>query len=138
MIYLKSRSPTSGYVKKNTFVVGGYGENDIGPFTLEGTVTLIAPDKMQEKDGLKNFKKLKVAKVELRKRYMGKVLEEMVEEKEAAEEEPGEMESESDFDLGEIQDPDFVRALEMARMSRLEAKQSVQKKAAAPVVEVAK
>ena len=82
-IFKKSRSATSGYVKKNTFEVGGYGENDLGPFTLEGLITLIAPDKIQEREGLKNIKKVKVAKFELKKTYKKQVLEELVEELES-------------------------------------------------------
>jgi len=69
LIMNKSRSPTTGYVKKTTFEIGGYGENEMGPFTLEGTITLIPQDKMFEKDGLKNFKKMKVAKFEMKKKY---------------------------------------------------------------------
>jgi hypothetical protein len=67
-------------VKRNTFEVGGYGENDMGAFTVEGNITLLPPDKLREVDGLKNIKKIKVAKFELRKIYTTKVIEELIQE----------------------------------------------------------
>jgi hypothetical protein len=70
LIFSLSRSPTTGYVKKSTYCLGGYGENALGPFTLDGTMTLRGGlDKMSEKDGLKGFKKLKVADFTLKKVY---------------------------------------------------------------------
>jgi len=71
----RQRNPITGYVKKLTFSLGGYGENDMGPFTLEGSITLVSEDKVFEKDGLKNFKKMKVAKFELKKKYQKKVIQ---------------------------------------------------------------
>lgn len=41
--------------------IGGYGENEIGPFTVEGTVTLQGQDKIQERDGMQALKKVKIA-----------------------------------------------------------------------------
>ena len=62
---MKSKS-ASGYIKKNTFELCGYGENDIGPFTLRGQVTLINPDKIIEKaGGVGNFKRIKLANFKL-------------------------------------------------------------------------
>ena len=67
-----------------------------------------------------------MATVELKKKYQTKVLEELVDDKELANQEGMEVEESDDFDLEEeIQDPDFRRALELARLSRLEAKQTV-------------
>ena len=52
----------------------------MGAFTVEGNITLLPPDKLREVDGLKNIKKIKVAKFELRKIYTTKVIEELIQE----------------------------------------------------------
>jgi len=77
---MKQCRSETGHVKRNTFGLCGYGENQLGPFTLEGQLTLVAPDKMKEHDGVKNIKKVKAAKFELTKTYTGKVIEELVDE----------------------------------------------------------
>ena len=61
-------------------MLGGYGENDIGPFTLSGSMTLRSQDKLQERDGFKGFKKIKVAEFTLVKEYQREIIEELVEQ----------------------------------------------------------
>jgi hypothetical protein len=39
-------------VKRGTYLVGGYGENEIGAFTLDGSFNLLSPEKLMERDGL--------------------------------------------------------------------------------------
>jgi hypothetical protein len=78
LIFARSRSSTTGYVKKTSYFLGGYGENDIGPFTLEGTMTLRPQDKMTERDGFKGYKKLKVAEFSLTKVYQRDIIEDLV------------------------------------------------------------
>ena len=58
---------------------------------------------------------MKVAKFELRKRYKKKVIEELAEEALAAWESK---EDEEDYDMEDIQDPDFVRAMQLAKESK--------------------
>lgn len=59
----------------------GFGENvDIGAFMLEGTCQFFSMDKLKEKEGIEGFKKLKLAKISLRKAYSNKILEELIEE----------------------------------------------------------
>lgn len=117
LIMNKQRSPTTGYVKKATYSLCGYGENDMGPFTIEGQVNLVTQDKIFEKDGLKNFKKMKVGKFELTKKYQKRVIEELAEEAVASRMVPIE-EPEDDFEMDEedIQDPDFVKAMQLAKI----------------------
>lgn len=79
LILLKSKSP-SGYVKKNTFELRGYGENEIGSFTLEGQITIPSFDRIQERLGAQNIKKVKLASFYLKKTYQALILEELVEE----------------------------------------------------------
>lgn len=79
MMFARSRSATTGYIKKATYLLGGYGENDIGPFTLSGSMTLRPQDKLQERDGFKGFKKIKVAEFTLVKEYQREIIEELVE-----------------------------------------------------------
>ena len=66
--------------KHEYFDICGYGENDIGPFVMEGQMQFLGMEKIQEKEGVKNFKKIKLAKFHLKKMYKQKLLEEMVEE----------------------------------------------------------
>ena len=78
-MFARSRSPITGYIKKATYLLGGYGENDIGPFTLSGSITLRPQDKIQERDGFKGLKKIKVAEFTLVKEYQREIIEELVE-----------------------------------------------------------
>ena len=74
------RSNVTGYVKKTAYHLCGYGENDIGPFTLDGSMTLRNNDKIQEKDGVPGYKKIRVADFSLKKTYQKVIIEELVEE----------------------------------------------------------
>ena len=59
----------------------GFGDNtDTGPFLLEGSTTFFSFDKLKEKNGIQGFKKVKLAKIGVRKIYSHKILEELVEE----------------------------------------------------------
>lgn len=59
----------------------GFGNNeDIGPFLLEGSTTFFSFDKLKEKNGIQGFKKVKLAKIVIRKQYTNKILEELLEE----------------------------------------------------------
>lgn len=58
----------------------GYGENNIGPFKIEGTLSVFSNDKLKEKEGVKTFKKFKLGRFSLKKYYTNKILEEMAEE----------------------------------------------------------
>ncbi len=80
IIFGKARSETTGYIKKSSYQLYGYGENDLGPFTLEGTLNMSPLDKIQEKDGLKTFKKIKFAEFTMNKTYQRMIIEDLVEE----------------------------------------------------------
>lgn len=65
----------------NVYDMCGYGENDIGAFTMEGQMNLLPTEKLHEKDGVKGFKKIKLGKFSIKKIYhKTKVLEDLVEE----------------------------------------------------------
>lgn len=51
-----------------------YGENNMGPFIMEGHLNVAQLDKVREKDGLKGFKKVKLGKFTLQKGYRTKIL----------------------------------------------------------------
>jgi hypothetical protein len=70
----------TGYVKKTAYHMCGYGENDIGPFTLDGTMTVRNSDKIQEKDGVPGYKKIRVADFSIKKTYQKVIIEELVDE----------------------------------------------------------
>eukprot|EP00347_Sterkiella_histriomuscorum_P006888 403351054 len=70
----------SNLKKANHFDICGYGENNIGPFTMEGSLSLNGFEKLQEKGGVKNFIKLKLGKFHMKKQYKKVILEELVEE----------------------------------------------------------
>jgi hypothetical protein len=74
------RSLANGYVKKTSYQLCGYGENDIGPFTVNGTMTVRNNDKIQEKDGVPGYKKIRVADFTITKTYQKVIIEELVEE----------------------------------------------------------
>lgn len=60
------KKPDSPTKKQFFYEFMGYGENqDMGPFTMEGTLQLFPLDKLQEKDGGKGFKKVKMGKFNL-------------------------------------------------------------------------
>ena len=80
LIMNRIRSQVTGYVKKTSYYLCGYGENDIGPFTLNGTITVRNGDKIQEKDGVPGYKKIRVADFTLKKTYQKVIIEELVEE----------------------------------------------------------
>jgi hypothetical protein len=63
------RSQVTGYVKKSAYQLCGYGENDIGPFLLDGTMTVRSGEKIQERDGVPGYKKIKVAEFTMKKTY---------------------------------------------------------------------
>lgn len=67
--------------KLNTYDMCGYGENNIGAFTMEGQMQMLPIDKIEEKDGVKDYKKIKLGKFSIKKIYhRGKILEELVED----------------------------------------------------------
>lgn len=74
------RSQVTGYVKKTSYQLCGYGENDIGPFTVNGSITVRNGDKIQEKDGVPGYKKIRVADFTMTKTYQKVIIEELVEE----------------------------------------------------------
>lgn len=55
--------PSKGHERR--FPVFCYGENNIGPFVMEGNLSITHLDKVKEKDGLKGFKKVKFGKFTL-------------------------------------------------------------------------
>ncbi len=47
---------------------------------MQGSMSLLSFDKIQEKEGVKNYKKIKLAKFSMKKIYKTKILEELVED----------------------------------------------------------